>query len=221
MSNLQQRFARLLAGYVLIAAAIALNVRSELGLGPLFVVFQGLQRHGVATIGTATVLTNVVLLLGAMALRERPGIGTLGQVFLVGPMTDLALWATPSVHSWVGRTAYLLSAFVILCVGAAMYMSADLGAGPYDAMMRGLYRNSRRLPLSVVRLSMEGTALLIGWLLGGDVGVGTLLIGLGIGPGLAYGLRIMRAMPERRGSVKRTALDVDNEPGPAERASIG
>ena len=195
--TLQQRLGRLFVGNVLIAVAIALNVRSNLGLGPIFVVFQGLQRHGVATIGTATVLTNVVLLLAALGLRERPGIGTFGQVFLLGPMTDLALWATPSVHAIGARTAYLLSAFVILCVGAALYLSADLGAGPYDAVMRGLYRNSRRLPLSVVRLGMEGTALLIGWLLGGDVGIGTLLIGLGIGPGLAYGLRVMRAMPER------------------------
>jgi uncharacterized membrane protein YczE len=221
VSSLQQRFARLLAGNVLIAMAIALNVRSELGLGPLFVVFQGLERHGVATIGTAAILTNVVLLLGALALRERPGIGTLVQVFLLGPLTDLMLWATPSVHSLGARTAYLLSAYVVLVIGAALYLSADLGAGPYDAVMRGLYRNSRRLPLSVVRLGMEGTALLIGWLLGGDVGIGTLLIGLGIGPGIAYGLRVMRAMPERHVSVKHADLSRDNDPGPAERTSIG
>jgi uncharacterized membrane protein YczE len=63
--------------------------------------------------------------------------------------------------------------------------------------MRGLYRNGKRVPLSVVRLTMEGTSLLIGWLLGGDIGIGTLLIGLGIGPGIAIGLRVMRAMPER------------------------
>ncbi|MFL6239699.1 MAG: YczE/YyaS/YitT family protein [Actinomycetes bacterium] len=195
--TLQQRLRRLFGGYVLIAVAIALNVRSTLGLGPLFVLFQGLERHGLLTIGTATIVTNVVLLAFAMALRERPGLGTLGQVFLVGPMTDLALLATPHVHSLVARTAYLLAAFVILCVGAVLYLSADLGAGPYDAVMRGLYRNSRRLPLAVVRLSMESTALLLGWLLGGDVGIGTLLIGLGIGPGLAFGLRRMRALPAR------------------------
>jgi uncharacterized membrane protein YczE len=187
---------------VLIAIAIALNVRCTLGLGPLFVVFQGLERHGLATIGTATIVTNIVLLVAAIWLRERPGLGTLGQVFVVGPMTDLALLATPSVHSNVGRDLYLASAFVVLCVGAAFYLSADLGAGPYDAVMRGLYRNAKRLPLSVVRLTMEGTALLIGWLLGGDVGIGTLVIGLGIGPGLAIGLRIMRAMPERHATQR-------------------
>jgi uncharacterized membrane protein YczE len=183
---------------VLIAIAVALNVRSTLGLGPLLVVFQGLERHGVATIGTATILTNVVLLLLSVSLRERPGVATVGQVFLVGPLTDLALLATPHVHSTGARVGYLLAAFVILCVGAALYLSADLGAGPYDAVMRGLYRNTQRVPLAVVRLGMEGTALTLGWLLGGDIGVGTLLIGVGIGPGLAIGLRSMRAMPARR-----------------------
>jgi uncharacterized membrane protein YczE len=195
--TLHSRLRRLFAGYVLIAVAIALNVRSTLGLGPLFVVFQGLERHGVATIGTATILTNLVLLGVAIGLGERPGIGTLGQVFLVGPMTDLALLATPHVDAMGARIAYLLAAFVILCVGAALYLAADLGAGPYDAVMRGLYRHSRRLSLAVVRLGMECTALLLGWLLGGDVGVGTVLIGLGIGPGIAFGLRRMRAMPQR------------------------
>jgi uncharacterized membrane protein YczE len=208
--SLRRRLVRLFAGYLLIAIAIALNVRCTLGLGPLFVVFQGLQRHGLATIGTATIVTNVVLLIVAMALRERPGVGTLGQVFLVGPMTDLALLATPHVHSLGARVAYLLAAFVILCVGAAFYLSADLGAGPYDAVMQGLYRNSRRLPLAVVRLFMESTALLIGWLLGGDVGVGTLLIGLGIGPGIAFGLRRMRAMPQRRMRTETMAAGVAN-----------
>jgi uncharacterized membrane protein YczE len=194
---LRRRLGRLVVGYVLIAFAIALNVRCNLGLGPLFVVFQGLQRHGLLTIGTATIVTNAVLLLFAIWLRERPGVGTLGQVFIVGPMTDLALLATPHVHGMGARVAYLLAAFLILCVGAAVYLAADLGAGPYDAVMRGLYRNGRRLPLAVVRLAMEGTALLIGWLLGGDIGIGTVLIGLGIGPGIAVGLRILRAMPER------------------------
>jgi uncharacterized membrane protein YczE len=202
--TLRRRFTRLSVGNVLIAIAISLNVRSELGLGPLFVVFQGLERHGVATIGIAAILTNLVLLVLAIALRERPGIGTLAQVLLLGPLTDLALWTTPSVHSTAARTAYLVVAFVVLCVGAALYLAADLGAGPYDAVMRGLYRHSRRLSLSVVRLGMEGTALLIGWSLGGDIGIGTLLIGLGIGPGIAIGLRVMRAMPEKHRSALRT-----------------
>jgi uncharacterized membrane protein YczE len=204
--NVRQRLSRLFLGYIFIAVAIALNVRCTLGLGPLFVVFQGLERHGLLTIGTATIVTNIVLLLFAVLLKERPGIGTLGQVFLVGPMTDLALLATPHVHGAGARAAYLAVAFVALCVGAALYLSADLGAGPYDAVMWGLYRNGRRLPLAVIRLGMEGTALLLGWLLGGDIGVGTLLIGLGIGPGIAIGLRILRAMPERRTSAVPASL---------------
>jgi uncharacterized membrane protein YczE len=117
--TLRRRLVRLALGYVLIAIAIALNVRCTLGLGPLFVVFQGLERHGLATIGTATIVTNIVLLVFALWLRERPGIGTLGQVFVVGPLTDLALLATPHVHSALARALYLVGAFVVLCVGAA------------------------------------------------------------------------------------------------------
>ena len=204
--NVRRRLSRLFLGYILIAIAIALNVRCTLGLGPLFVVFQGLERHGLLTIGTATIVTNIALLIFAMALRERPGIGTLGQVFIVGPMTDLALLATPHVHGAGARAAYLAAAFIALCVGAALYLSAELGAGPYDAVMRGLYRNSARLPLALIRLGMEGTSLLLGWLLGGDIGIGTLVIGLGIGPGIAIGLRAMRAMPERRTTTVNASL---------------
>jgi uncharacterized membrane protein YczE len=194
---LAARWGRLLAGLVLIGEAIALNVRSELGLGPLFVVFQGLHRHGIATIGTAAILTNAVLLVAALALRERPGFGTLGQVFVVGPLADLGLWLTPTADGLALRWTYLILCFVLLCAGAALYLSADLGAGPYDAVMRGIYRRTHRWSLWGVRICMESTALLIGWSLGGDVGVGTLVIGAGIGPGMWLGLRLLRAMPEK------------------------
>jgi uncharacterized membrane protein YczE len=191
------RYARLFVGFVLIAEAIALNVRCELGLGPLFIVFEGLHEHGVPTIGTAAIIINAALLLWALALRERPGLATLGQVFLVGPMADLALLVTPRVDNVGLQATYLVVSLLVMSFGAALYLSADHGAGPYDAVMRGLYRNGRRLPLAGVRLAMELTAVLVGWLLGGPVGVGTVVIGLGIGPGIAVGLRVLRAMPDR------------------------
>jgi uncharacterized membrane protein YczE len=192
-----RRHVRLFVGLVVIGEGIALNVRSELGLGPLIVVFQGLQRHGVETIGIATILVNLVLLCAALLLRDRPGLGTLGQVFLVGPLADLGLVVTPHTHSTVVHYCYLGAALVALSVGSALYLSAALGAGPWDAVMRGIYRNVRRLSLSAIRIALEGTALLAGWLLGGDVGIGTLIIGLGIGPGIAIGLRLLGAMPDR------------------------
>jgi uncharacterized membrane protein YczE len=188
---------RLFAGFEIIAIAVALNVRSELGLGPLFVVFDGLHEHLGITIGTASIITNGALFLAALALRERPGLGTLGQVFLLGPLIDIALWATPEVSSAPARTAYLVVSLVVLSFGAALYLSADLGAGPYDAVMWGLFHRLHRLSLSTVRVLMETTALCTGWALGGEVGVGTVVIGLGIGPGIALGLRLLGAMPQR------------------------
>jgi uncharacterized membrane protein YczE len=195
--SLGTRWVRLLAGYVLIAEAIALNVRSRLGLGPLFVVYQGLHRHGVATIGTAAIVINGVLLIASMLLRDRPGFGTLGQVFLVGPLADLGLYLTPVAHSMPVRIVDLAVCFPILCAGAGLYLSADLGAGPYDAVMRGIYRLTKRWSLWGVRICMEATALLTGWLLGGDVGIGTLIIGAGIGPGMWLVLHRLRAVPEK------------------------
>jgi uncharacterized membrane protein YczE len=191
------RLFRLHAGFVVIAVAVALNVRSRLGLGPLFVVYDGLHRHGIPTIGTAGIITNAALFCAALVLRQRPGLGTIGQVLLVGPLIDLALMVIPRVHGWPLETAYIITSLVVMSFGAALYLSAQLGAGPYDAVMWGVYHHAHRWPLLVIRLAMECTALVTGWLLGGAVGVGTVIIGLGIGPGMAFWLRVLRAMPER------------------------
>lgn len=196
--DLTRRTARLFLGFAVLGFAVALNVRSELGLGPLFVVFDGLHEHLGITIGMASMLTNGALFIAALAMRERPGLGTLGQVFLVGPLIDLALLLTPEVHAPAARAAYLLLSLLVLTFGAALYLSANLGAGPYDAVMWGLYHRIH-LPLSVIRVSMEITALVTGWLLGGTVGIGTVVIGLGIGPGMAIWLRVLGAMPIRAG----------------------
>jgi uncharacterized membrane protein YczE len=151
----------------------------------------------VPTIGTATVLVNLVLLVAALLLHDRPGLGTLGQVLLVGPLADLGLLVTPHTHSSVIRYCYLGTALVTMSMGSALYLSAHLGAGPWDAVMRGVFRLARLLSLAVIRIAMEGGALVAGWLLGGEIGIGTLVIGLGIGPGIAVGLRVLRAMPDR------------------------
>ncbi|MDX6285077.1 MAG: hypothetical protein QOG53_562 [Frankiales bacterium] len=206
------RGTRLLLGVALIAEALALNVRSELGLGPLFIVFQGLSRHGLATIGIAAVATNAVLLIWQLGLRDRPGLGTLAQVFLLGPITDLCLLATPGVSSTAMQVTYLSASLVILSFGAALYLSADLGAGPWDAVMRGLYRRSRRLSLALIRALLECSAVVVGWLLGGDVGVGTVAIGLGIGPGIAVFLRVLGAMPERLATGEVLAPHLATDP---------
>jgi uncharacterized membrane protein YczE len=176
-----------------------------LGLGPLIVVFQGLHRQGVPTIGTATILVNLALLGWALALRDRPGLGTLGQVFVVGPLADLGLYVTPHVHASVSRYCFLGASLIALSFGGALYLSANLGAGPWDAVMRGLYRNSKRISLAAVRIALESSALLVGWLLGGEIGIGTLVIGLGIGPGMAGWLRLLRAMPDRHDHTSATA----------------
>jgi uncharacterized membrane protein YczE len=201
-----RRHIRLFVGLVVIGEAIALNIRSELGLGPLIVVFQGLHRQGVPTIGSATILVNLVLLGWALALHDRPGLGTLGQVFLVGPLADLGLYVTPHVDSSVSRYCFLAASLITLSFGGALYLSANLGAGPWDAVMRGLYRTSRRISLAAVRIALEGSALLVGWLLGGEIGIGTLVIGLGIGPGMAAWLRLLRAMPDRHDASYATTV---------------
>jgi len=191
------RLVRLHVGFAVIAFGIAFNVRSRLGLGPLFIVYVGLHRHLGITIGTAGVITNAVLFASALAMRQRPGLGTLGQVVLVGPMADGALAVVPHVHSMALRATYLGGSLLVLCCGASLYLSAALGAGPYDAVMWGIFHRVHRWPLVTIRVTMECTALVTGWLLGGAVGIGTVVIGLAIGPGIAFGLRLLGALPDR------------------------
>jgi uncharacterized membrane protein YczE len=158
----------------------ALLLRSELGLDPWDVLHQGLSRHTGLAVGTWAILAGVVVLLLWIPLRQRPGIGTISNVILVGLSMNAALELLPVPQALWLRWACLLGGIVLCGVATGAYIGAGLGPGPRDGLMVGLA--ARGFSLRVVRTAIELTVLVAGWLLGGTVGIGTALFAVGIGP---------------------------------------
>ncbi len=172
--------ARLLAGLITCGASVALMVTADLGLGPWDVLHQGISRRAGISIGIATILVGATVLMMWFPLRERPGIGTITNVLVIGMTVDLVLSLVSTPEALWQRWTMLLLAVPLLSVGVGLYLGAGLGPGPRDGVMTGLAR--RGLPIGVARTGIELTALTLGWLLGGTVGLGTIYIAAGIGP---------------------------------------
>ena len=178
--NRTGRFVQLLAGLLLFGGSLALLVRSELGLDPWDVFHQGLSVVTGLSIGVCTIAAGVVVLLLWVPLRQRPGIGTVANVILVGLSLDAVLLLIPSTGDLALRWTYLVAGIVLNGIATGAYIGAGLGPGPRDGLMVGLARGGRSI--RVVRTSIEVSVLVIGWLLGGTVGIGTVLYALTIGP---------------------------------------
>jgi uncharacterized membrane protein YczE len=174
------RFIQLLAGLVLFGASLALLVRSELGLDPWDVFHQGLSVATGLSIGLCTIAAGAVVLLLWFPLHQRPGVGTVANVVLVGASLDAILLVLPETDDVALRWTYLLSGIVLNGIATGAYIGAGLGPGPRDGLMVGLARGGRSIRL--VRTAIEVTVLVVGWLLGGTVGIGTVLFALSIGP---------------------------------------
>lgn len=175
------RAAALLVGLTGYGLSMALMVRAGLGLDPWDVFHQGLTRHTPMSIGVATAVVGVVVLLAWIPLRNRPGIGTVANVVVIAVTVDLALALLPELTSLPGRVAVLLGAVLLNAVSTVLYAGAGLGPGPRDGLMTGLVVRTGR-SVRLVRTSIEATVLAAGWLLGGSVGVGTVIYAFGIGP---------------------------------------
>jgi len=178
--ELRRRLPRLLAGIVALGAGIALTLDARLGVSPWDVLHQGIADRTGLTFGTVVVLVGLVVLVFWIPLGQQPGIGTVVNTLTVGYIVDLFLYLQPEPTVLAWRWAYLLGGIVICAIGMAAYIGAGLGPGPRDGLMTGLA--ARGFPLWSVRTGLELLALAAGWVLGGDVGVGTVLFALGIGP---------------------------------------
>ena len=180
-----RRFAQLLVGLVLYGVTMGLMVRAALGLDPWDVFHQGLTTllgHWVRlSYGTVITLVSVLVLLAWIPLRQRPGVGTLANAAIIGFTTDATLRLVPAVDGWAWHVALLVAAVAGNALAGALYIGAGLGPGPRDGLMTGLVARGVG-SVRVVRTSIELTVLVIGWALGGLVGVGTVVYALGIGP---------------------------------------
>jgi len=175
------RFTQLFAGLGLYGVSSSLLVIGGHGLVPWDVLHQGLQRQTGIAIGTWSILVGVVVLLFWIPLREQPGVGTLANAILIGAVIDLVLWLVPDAHGALLRWACCLVGVLLNGIATGMYIGAGLGPGPRDGLMTGLARRSGR-SIRLVRTGLELTVLVLGWFLGGTVGVGTVIYLVAIGP---------------------------------------
>jgi len=174
------RLVQLYAGLLLYGFSSSLLVLAGLGLDPWDVFHQGLSRTFGLAIGTWAILIGAAVLILWIPLRQKPGIGTLSNVVLVGGTMDVVLGHVQAPHAFGWRIACLAAGVFLNGVATGAYIGAGLGPGPRDGLMTGLA--ARGHSIRVVRTGLELTVLVTGWLLGGTVGVGTLVYALSIGP---------------------------------------
>ena len=179
--NPVRRIPQLLAGLVLYGTSMAMQIRGGLGLNPWDVLHEGLTKQTPFSFGLITAITGVAVLLAWIPLRQRPGPGTVANVVVIAVAVDLALFLLPPVTGFGPRIALLVGGVVLNGVATAAYVGARLGPGPRDGLMTGLAARTG-WSIRLVRTGLEVTVLAVGWLLGGTVGVGTLLYALAIGP---------------------------------------
>jgi uncharacterized membrane protein YczE len=180
--GLAGRAIRLVVGCVLLGVGVALMVLARLGLAPWDVLHQGISTRTGMPIGTVGILVGIVVLAAWIPLKQPYGIGTLVNVVLVGVSVDGALALAPSPPHYIAvRAACLIAGVVTFSLGTALYVGAGLGPGPRDGLMTALSAR-RNQPVGGVRTAIELTVLLGGWLLGGRVGVGTVLFAFAVGP---------------------------------------
>ncbi len=179
-AEIRRRLPRLLIGLVCLGAGIGLSVRARLGLSPWDVLHQGLSERLGVNFGLVVIGLGVIILLLWIPLRQRPGFGTVLNTLSVGLIADLVLELTPRLDSMVARWVAMLLGVLVVAIGIGLYIGAGLGPGPRDGLMTSIA--ARGHPVWAVRTALELSALAAGWLLGGTVGVGTVVFALGIGP---------------------------------------
>ncbi|CAN5147851.1 membrane protein [soil metagenome] len=176
-----RRFAQLQIGLLLYGLSIALMVRANLGLNPWSVFHQGLSDLTGLSLGLIVNGVGLLVLLTWIPLRQKPGIGTICNVFVIGTSADAALWMLPPVSGLWLQVLFLIAAIVLNAAATGAYIGAGLGPGPRDGITTGLMRVTG-WQVRWVRMGVEATVLALGWIMGGKVGVGTVLFVLTTGP---------------------------------------
>jgi uncharacterized membrane protein YczE len=183
-------FAILILGLWLFGTGEALLVAAELGNGPWTVLAQGVTVHTSLSIGSATFLISVAVLMLWIPLRERPGLGTIANAVVIAAALQVGVWLIPHPDPLWLKFVFVFLGVALIGVGSGLYLTTNLGPGPRDGWMTGLHQKFG-IPVARVRLGIEVTVLALGWLLGGTVGLGTVIFALFIGPSVGWGLRLM------------------------------
>ncbi|MHA7189009.1 membrane protein YczE [Arthrobacter sp. MDT2-16] len=186
-----RRGLQLLLGLFLYGFSLAMMIRATLGVSPWDVLAQGGSLQSGIPFGFMTNIIGVIVLLLWIPLRQRPGIGTVLNVLLVGPSAEVGLALLSEPPQLWARILLFTGGLVLLAVASGLYIGARLGPGPRDGLMTGVHARFG-LPVWLVRTAIEGTVLLLGWLLGGSVGLGTVAFALLIGPLVNIALPLFR-----------------------------
>ncbi|MER6065977.1 membrane protein YczE [Streptomyces sp. NPDC004059] len=187
--RLGRRLIQLYAGLALYGASSALLVEAGLGLEPWNVLHQGLAELTGLTIGVVSIIVGAAVLLLWIPLRQRPGLGTVSNVFVIGLAMDATLALVPDAHSLAVRVPLLLAGIVLNGAATGLYIAARFGPGPRDGLMTGLHRRTGR-SIRLMRTGIESAVVVTGFLLGGTIGVGTVLYAVSIGPLAQLFLRV-------------------------------
>lgn len=195
-----RRLIHLFVGLALYGASAALLVRAGLGLEPWGVLHQGLAQRTGISIGVVSIIVGAVVLLLWIPIRQRPGFGTVSNVFAVGIAMDATLALVPEVHGLGARIPVMAAGIVLNGVATGLYISARFGPGPRDGLMTGLNRLTGR-SIRLVRTAIEVAVVLTGFLLGGSLGAGTVLYALAIGPLAQFFLRVFDLPAPEEGTL--------------------
>ncbi|MHB3335890.1 membrane protein YczE [Klebsiella pneumoniae] len=199
-----RRLLQLYIGLVLYGVSTALFVHANLGADPWDVFHLGVAKQLGISFGTVIILTGAAVLLLWIPIRQMPGLGTVSNVIVLGLAADATLAVLPPLESMVARSALLVGAIVLNAIATGMYIGAGFGPGPRDGLMTGLHARTG-WSLRGIRTAIELSVLLIGWLLGGKFGVGTVIYALSIGP------LIQLCLPWFSQSVSRNAVSPPRE----------
>lgn len=192
---LTRRVVQLLIGLFLYGFSLAMMIRAAVGVSPWDVLSQGVSLRTGIPFGWTTNIVGAVVLLLWIPIRQRPGIGTVANVLLIGPSAEVGLAVLPAPDDLALQVLLFAGGLALLAVATGLYIGARFGPGPRDGLMTGIHRRWG-WPIWAVRTAIEVSVLTIGWMLGGNVGLGTVAFALLIGPMVNAMLPALR-VPER------------------------
>lgn len=192
-AEIRRRLPRLLLGLALCGVGLGLVILADLGLDSWDVLHQGISDQTGISIGTVSILVGLALFGISLPLGEKIGVGTVLNVLLIGTTIDLMVWLVEEPTPLAVRWLCLVGGIVLFAVGSGFYIGAGLGPGPRDSVMTSIA--ARGPSVGLVRTVIEVTVLLAGWLLGGSVGIGTVLFALSIGPLVAFFMKRLHLAP--------------------------
>jgi len=198
-------------GFALFGLAIALMIRSNLGTGAWAVLEVALANITHLTPGTLSILVGSVVLLAALLLKEKIGWGTIANILFIGPWEDFFLWLLPNVKGiFILQLGMILISIVIMGIASAIYIGVHAGAGPRDSLMLAVKRKMGT-SIRVARAGIEISMVLVGWLLGGPLGIGTVIIAILIGPAVQWGFKIFHVHPHPNPEITLGEAEIQAE----------